>query len=199
VASDIQVDTQFYVAEIEVEETSEDLLYEQTIAEIDITGSGTELVDSVEASIDITVIDSEPVVDVVTEGVIVYSNSGGGKDASDSAVIRTSEALAAGDLVNVWNDSGLFRVRKASAQAIYLEAHGYVLTAYVTDTDATVYFDGINDQVSSLDPGSRFLSLTPGQTSNLPPQGSGNLVQRVGFAVSATRLSFEYSQPILLA
>lgn len=198
-ASDIQVDTQFYVAEIEVEETSEDLLYEQTIAEIDITGSDTELVDAVEASIDITVIDSEPVVDVVTEGVIVYSGSGGGADASDSAVIRTSEALAAGDLVNVWNDSGLFRVRKASAQAIYMEAHGYVLAAYATDTDATVYFDGINDQVTSLSPGSRFLSLTPGQTSNLPPQGSGNLVQRVGFAVSATRLSFEYSQPILLA
>lgn len=73
-ASEIQVDTQFYVTEIDVEETSEDLLYEQTIAEIDITGSGTELVDAVEASIDVTVIDSEAVVDVITEGVMVTAS-----------------------------------------------------------------------------------------------------------------------------
>ncbi|KAA9150036.1 hypothetical protein F3K36_33425, partial [Delftia sp. BR1] len=47
---------------------------------------------------------------------------------ADTAVIAASEALAAGDWVNVWNSTGA-KVRKADATTSGKEAHGFVLAA----------------------------------------------------------------------
>ena len=48
--------------------------------------------------------------------------------AADTAVITTSEALAAGDFVNIWNSTGA-KVRKADATVAGKEAMGFVLSA----------------------------------------------------------------------
>src|SRR5882757_9494798 len=45
--------------------------------------------------------------------------------AADTAAITASEALSAGDLVNVWNSTGA-KVRKADASTAGKEAHGFV-------------------------------------------------------------------------
>ena len=117
---------------------------------------------------------------------------------ADTASITTSEALSAGDLVNVWNSTGA-KVRKADASSAGKEAHGFVLAAVSSGASATVYFEGSNTQVSGLTPGVQYLSTTPGVASSTPPSGSGNVVQRVGFATDAAALNFDASVPIVLA
>lgn len=118
---------------------------------------------------------------------------------ADTASVTASEALAAGDLVNVWSSSGAFRVRKADATSSGKPAHGFVLAAVSSSATATVYFAGRDTQVSGLTPGDQYLSTTAGVSSATPPSGSGNVVQLVGTAVAAAELNFEAHQPIVLA
>ena len=117
---------------------------------------------------------------------------------ADTAVIPASEALAAGDLVNIWNNSGTANVRKADASTAGKEAHGFVLAAVASGASATVYFEGTNTQLSGLTPGRQYLSTTPGKCSSTAPTGSGQVVQVVGFAISATAMNFQSRIPIVL-
>lgn len=141
------------------------------------------------------------------DGKIVALDATGKLDTSvmpvgigaDTSVITASENLAAGDLVNVWNNGGLFKVRKADATTSGKEAHGFVLAAVTSGNPATVYFEGSNTGVTGLTPGVQFLLTTAGTVGTTAPSGSGNVVQRVGFAVSATVLNFQSEVPIVLA
>jgi hypothetical protein len=117
---------------------------------------------------------------------------------ADTAAITASEALAAGDLVNIWSSTGA-KVRKADATTAGKEAHGFVLSAVSSAATATVYFEGTNTAVTGLTPGPQFLTTTAGTASVTAPTGSGNVVQRVGVATSATALNFEGGVPIVLA
>jgi hypothetical protein len=118
--------------------------------------------------------------------------------AADTASITASEALSAGDFVNVWNSTGA-KVRKADASVSGKEAHGFVLAAVSNGAAATVYFEGSNTGVTGQTPGAVFLSTTPGIATNTAPSGSGNVVQRIGFATSATNVNFQSQPPIVLA
>lgn len=119
----------------------------------------------------------------------------------DTATITASEGLAAGDLVNVWNDSGTEKVRKADATAEGKEAHGFVLSAFAGAAAALVYFEGKITGLSSLTPGARYYlsASSPGVLTATPPSSAGNVVQYVGTAVSATVLSFEPNDAITVA
>lgn len=118
---------------------------------------------------------------------------------ADTASIVSSENLAAGDLVNVWNNTGTANVRKADATTSGKEAHGFVLAAVTTPAAATVYFEGTNTAVTGLTPGNQFLATTAGLATATAPSAAGNVVQRVGIATSATSLNFEAQSPIVLA
>ena len=117
---------------------------------------------------------------------------------ADTATITASETLAAGDWVNVWNNSGA-KVRKADATTAGKEAHGFVLAAVTSGNPATVYFEGTNTQVSGQTPGPVFLQTTAGVGGPTVPSASGNVVQQIGVAVSATAVNFERSVPVTLA
>ena len=117
---------------------------------------------------------------------------------ADTASITTSEALAAGDFVNVWNSTGA-KVRKADATVAGKEAHGFVLAGAASGAAATVYFEGTNTGVTGQTPGSVFLSTTAGVATATAPATAGNVVQRIGFAVSATAINFQSQPPITLA
>jgi hypothetical protein len=144
----------------------------------------------------------------VQDGHIVALDPNGRLDTSvlpvgvgpDVAIIQTSENLAAGDFVNVWNSGGP-RVRKADAGTSGKEAHGFVLAAVTSGANATVYFEGMNNQVSGKTVGARqYLSATtPGVTTETPPSGSGQVVQLLGVATSATSISTEVEDGIILA
>ena len=119
--------------------------------------------------------------------------------AADTASIATSETLAAGDLVNIWNNSSAANVRKADATTAGKEAHGFVLSAFTHPTTAIVYFEGSNTAKTGLTPGKQFLSTTAGGSTVTAPSGSGNVVQVVGFATSATVLNMQSMTPLVLA
>ena len=117
---------------------------------------------------------------------------------ADTASIQASENLAAGDFVNVWNNAGA-KVRKADATTAGKDAHGFVLSAVTSGNQATVYFEGTNTQVSGQSPGPVFLQTTAGTGGATIPSASGNVVQHIGVAVSATAVNFERGAPVTLA
>ena len=117
---------------------------------------------------------------------------------ADTATITASETLAAGDWVNVWNDSGA-KARKADATTAGKEAHGFVLSAVTSGNPATVYFEGTNTQVTGQTPGPVYLQTTAGTGGATIPSASGNVVQHIGVAVSATAVNFERGVPVTLA
>jgi hypothetical protein len=113
--------------------------------------------------------------------------------------IVASEAISAGDYVNVWNDSGTAKVRKASATAPSLQAHGFAKATAASGALVQVAFFGINSNHSGLTPGLLFLSTTPGAATSTPPSVAGQVVQRIGVAVSATEAAFTHGLPITLS
>lgn len=117
---------------------------------------------------------------------------------ADTAAITTSEALAAGDWVNVWNSTGA-KARKADATTAGKEAHGFVLAAFGSGATATVYFEGPNTAVTGQTAGVIFLSTTAGVGTSTAPSSSGNVVQRLGIATASTSVNFESGTPIVLA
>ena len=117
---------------------------------------------------------------------------------ADTAVIQASEALAAGDFVNIWNSGGA-RVRKADATVAGKEAHGFVLAAVSSGANATVYFEGTNTQVTGQTPGVAYLLTTAGKSGATAPSAAGNVVQIVGFATGPTSVNFQALQPVTLA
>lgn len=117
---------------------------------------------------------------------------------ADTTTITTSEALAAGDFVNIHNSSGA-KVRKADATAAGKEAHGFVLSSASSGASATVYFEGTNTAVTGQTPGPVFLLTTAGTAGSTPPSSAGNVVQKLGVATSATAINFERGEQIVLA
>lgn len=118
---------------------------------------------------------------------------------SDSLTMTASEALSAGNIVNIHDSTGA-KARKADATATGKEAIGFVTAGISSSATGTVYFEGTITGLSSLTPGARYyLSTTPGAVTSTPPSSAGNVVQYIGTALSATELSFEPGEPIELA
>jgi hypothetical protein len=121
--------------------------------------------------------------------------------SSESDTITASEALLAGDFVNLWNNSGI-KARKADASTSGKEAHGFVLVGVGSGESATVYrISQLNNQLTTMTPGAKqYLSpTTPGARTETCPVGSGQTVQILGTARSATELIFAPQAPIVLA
>ena len=119
--------------------------------------------------------------------------------APDTASIEATENLSAGDYVNIYNSTGA-KCRKADAATAGKHAHGFVLAAVTSGQNATIYFEGTNNQVSGQTPGDVFLSAaTPGASTSTAPSSSGNVVQRLGVATSATAINTEIQPPLVLA
>lgn len=141
-------------------------------------------------------------------GKIAQTDASGRWDASLMPVgfgdsvksIEASEALSAGDFVNIWNDGGSEKVRKADATSPGKEAHGYVVDAFSSGQSALVYRDGANTALSGLTPGARYyLSTTAGGATTTPVSASGAIHQMVGVAATASELEFEPEDVVVLA
>ena len=120
---------------------------------------------------------------------------------ADVIIVPASENLSAGDFVNIWNDGGTARARKADATTSGKRAFGFVLIGVTAGNDANVLTAGHNDQLSGLVFGSSiFLSeITPGAATETPPSTSGNLVQFLGTAASASIVAYAHTQGVVLA
>ena len=121
---------------------------------------------------------------------------------ADVAIIEATENLAAGDLVNIYDFSGA-KVRKADASASSAAeiAHGFVKNNVTSGNNATVYFEGSNDQMSALTPGTTYAlsESTPGGVVALASATTtaGHSLQVVGVATAATVLNVEFAKPII--
>ena len=120
---------------------------------------------------------------------------------TENDLIVSSENLAAGDLVNIWTNTGVANVRKADATTAGKEANGFVLASVTSPAAATVYRNSqSNTQKSGLTPGAiYYLATTAGAITTTAPSSTGNIVQHVGKAFDATTLIFEAQLPITLA
>lgn len=119
----------------------------------------------------------------------------------DLKSIMASETLAAGDFVNVWNDAGAVKGRKSDGSTTGKEANGFVLAVVTSGNSGTVYFEGTNTQLTGLTGGSMYFlsAVTPGGVTTTAPSAAGQIVQKVGRALSTTEINFEPSDPIVLA
>jgi len=121
---------------------------------------------------------------------------------ADTTTAPASEALAAGNFVNEWNDAGTVRVRKADATSYSKRSTGFVLEAVALGATATIHHEGTNTALTGLTPGEDYvLSETPGAVSLTEPAAptANKILQHLGHAPSATSLSYEPDQPIVLA
>ena len=139
-------------------------------------------------------------------GRIVATDAGGKIDptlmpAGIGAVVKSavaSEALASGNIVNLYSNAGTINARKADATAYGKRAIGYVTAGVASAASASVYTNpGIITGLSGLTPGADYFldSATPGGISLTPPDpnlpaNAGKIIQFVGTALSATELDF---------
>lgn len=110
-----------------------------------------------------------------------------------------SEALTAPCLVNIWSDSGAFKIRYADA-ATNKPADGFLLASVASGASGNVYFEGEVSGMTGLTPVDYWLSTTvPGGVQTTIPTTAGHIAQRIGKGLSATSLDFEAGQPITRA
>jgi hypothetical protein len=119
--------------------------------------------------------------------------------AADVKILPSSENMSATNLVNVWNDSGTIKARKADADN-GRPAHGFIKDPVTAPADVNVYFEGTIPGLTGLTGGdTMFLGTTAGESTDTAPTGSGNIVQPIGTAISDTEISFEPGQTVILA
>ena len=116
-----------------------------------------------------------------------------------TGVVSTSltayEALSAGDWVSIYSDSGTAKWRKANATGSGYRTDGFVLSSVSSGASATGFHVGVNTAVSGQTVGPIFLSTTAGVGSSSVPS-TGNLLQRIGFALSPTSVLFRSDLPV---
>lgn len=147
------------------------------------------------------------------EGDLVALDAQGKLDASlmpagvgqNTVTAKASEALAAGDIVNIYDNAGVVSVRKADATGsptvAAKEAHGFVKEAVASGADATIYTTGNNiTGLTGLTVGkSVYLQTTAGASGSVVVAGANNIHQVLGKANSATGFIFEPEEPVKLA
>lgn len=114
----------------------------------------------------------------------------------DAITATAGEALTAGDFV-YFNGAGA--VLKADATSLAKQAKGYVNTTVASAATATVFFDDSNTALTGLTINvPYYLSLTPGQVTTTAPSLATQIVQRIGFANSATNLRADIEEAVLI-
>lgn len=129
-----------------------------------------------------------------SSGSMIALDPSGKLDSSfmPSGVASRINALATEDLgedklINLWVDGGVTKARLADATDNTKPADGYVDSPVTNGNSASVIpLSGLADNLSGLTPGKIFLATTPGGVTSTPPSVSGNIVQEVGVAVTAT-------------
>lgn len=118
----------------------------------------------------------------------------------DTKSLVASETLSAGDLINVWDDGGTPKMRKADASNSR-RADGFVLEGVTSAATGLAYFEGVITGLSGLTIGAPYYlsGSTPGAATATPVSTTGYISQDIGKAVSATEITFEPQRVITLA
>lgn len=142
-------------------------------------------------------------------GKIVATGADGRLDQSlmpvgigaDTKNITASEALSAGDYVNLYDNAGTANCRKASAADATKPAHGFVLDNVASGAQASVYFEGANNALTGLTAGTTYAlsPTTPGAVVDLAsvPVTNGSILQVLGVATAANEINTDIDQPVV--
>ena len=134
-------------------------------------------------------------------GKMIATNSAGKLDESllppgigaDVSIVDASEALGAGDFVNLFAVGGVVKARLAD-NASGRPANGYVTAAVDADAQATVYpLDSTNAELTGLTPGAKYWLGTAGGLIKTPLDATDDanvskIDQYIGIAKTATEL-----------
>lgn len=122
---------------------------------------------------------------------------------AETESIPASEDLSAGDFVNIWDDAGTLKIRKADASGGFgKKADRFVLAAVTTGNNGTVYpLTDINNQLAGLTIGANYwLSGTAaGAVTTTPPTSTGYIIQYLGKASATTQILTECHEAIEIA
>lgn len=122
---------------------------------------------------------------------------------ADVESCTASEALSAGNLVNIYDNGGTLSCRKADASGGRAKAaDGFVKAAVSSGQTASVYRTGTVTGLTGLTVGAEYwLSGTTAGGVQLPPipTATGYIAQSVGKAKSATELMFVRGTPTVRA
>lgn len=109
-----------------------------------------------------------------------------------SGTAKATGALAAGDMVNLLTSGGVLSMEKSDATDTTKPADAFVKAAVLSGAIAPFFVSGqINDDVSGLTPGGSYYLAVGGGLAPAPPVVSGQGIQFVGKALSATELLFQ--------
>lgn len=120
----------------------------------------------------------------------------------DNKNVPSFEDLASGDYVNLFDDGGTIKARKAD-NSNGRPAHGFVKDTVVAPANVTVYFEGANANLSGLSIGARYYLGTVGAPTGTPldpaaPVDDGKLHQFLGVAISITEINTDIEDCITL-
>lgn len=126
--------------------------------------------------------------------------------AADEGEFEAYEDLDAGDVLNIFDDGGIAKVRKADASDNTKPAHCFCVdnavgSSFLGGDTVRVFFISNEHAIglAALTPGQRlYLSETAGEMTATPPTGSGKVVQVLGVAKSATTMLFQPEEPVTL-
>lgn len=123
------------------------------------------------------------------------TDASGAINAANQSTLTATEAISAKNFVNIYASSGA-KVRKANATDETKPCNGYAPSAISNAATGTIRGPGGKiTGLSGLTPGATYyLDTTGGAITATPPSSSGNFVQEVGVAVSATELNFNPKQ-----
>lgn len=145
--------------------------------------------------------DGNKIVATDTDGRLHSSVMPVGFGAETKSIVA-SENLTAGDFVNIWNDGGTLKCRRADATNAR-RAHGFVLAGVTAAATATVYYGNLNTQLTGLTIGTEYVlsATTPGGVQSIATAISttGYIIQSLGTATSATELLVEIQNEVTLA
>lgn len=144
-------------------------------------------------------------------GKIIAANSNGQLDPSflpsgigaNQVVVPAFEALSAGQYVNLFDDTGVLKARKAD-NSNGRAAHGYVEASVESAANATVKrLNTVNSQQTSLTAGEQYWLGTAGGVTDTPLDATdvanaGKVCQYLGIAKSATELVTVEEAPVYL-
>lgn len=129
-------------------------------------------------------------------GQIIATNAAGMIDPTfiantNAASFTASEAISAGALINIWNNSGTPNVRNADSSVYTKRADGYMPSAVISGAvGSPVLREGINSGLTGLTPGANYFLGSTGGITLTAPSGTNSIIQNVGIATNSTSLSF---------
>ena len=115
--------------------------------------------------------------------------------APDTTVLDASEALAAGDYLNMWDDTGTMKLRLAD-NSNDRRAHGFTKEAVALGNPVIMFRETTNSFRTGQTVGTRQYLGTLGQSTESTPTGSV-ILQYLGTAHSATEINIELSDEIV--